>query len=60
MGLASDPMAVVDNNFKVHGMKGLRVVDASVFADIPGLFIMLPTLMVSEKAKEQIIKEYKS
>jgi choline dehydrogenase len=60
MGLASDPMAVVDSNFKVHGMKGLRVVDASVFSDIPGLFIMLPTLMVSEKAKEQIVKEHKS
>lgn len=60
MGLSTDPMAVVDNNFKVHGTKGLRVVDASVFADIPGLFIMLPTLMVSEKAKEQILKEYKS
>lgn len=59
MGLASDPTAVVDSNFKVHGMQNLRIVDASVFSDIPGLFIMLPTLMVSEKAKEIITKEYK-
>jgi choline dehydrogenase len=59
MGLASDPMAVVDSQFRVHGLQGLRVVDASVYPDIPGLFIMLPTLMVSEKAKEMIIKQYK-
>lgn len=57
MGLASDPMAVVDENFKVHGIKGLRIVDASVFPDIPGLFIMLPTLMMSEKAKEIILED---
>ena len=57
MGLASDPMAVVDQNFKVHGFKNLRIVDASVFPDIPGLFIMLPTLMMSEKAKEIILND---
>ncbi len=57
MGLVSDPLAVVDENFKVHGIKGLRIVDASVFPDIPGLFIMLPTLMMSEKAKEIILEE---
>lgn len=59
MGSASDPMAVVDGQFRVHGVQNLRVVDASVFPDIPGLFIMLPTLMVSEKAKEVIVKQYK-
>ncbi len=58
MGLASDPMAVVDQNFKVHGLQNLRIVDASVFPDIPGLFIMLPTLMMSEKAKEIILQDY--
>ncbi|MBC7467113.1 MAG: GMC family oxidoreductase N-terminal domain-containing protein [Bdellovibrio sp.] len=58
MGLASDPMAVVDSNFKVHGVQGLRIVDASVYPDIPGLFIMLPTLMISEKAKNAILQEY--
>jgi choline dehydrogenase len=58
MGLASDPEAVVDSNFKVHGIQGLRIVDASVYPDIPGLFIMLPTLMISEKAKNIILQEY--
>ncbi len=60
MGLASDPMAVVDENFKVHGIQNLRIVDASVFPDIPGLFIMLPTLMMSEKAKELILEEQRT
>lgn len=60
MGLSNDPMAVVDNNFKVHGTENLRIVDASVFPDIPGLFIMLPTLMVSEKAKEVIIQDHRA
>lgn len=58
MGAANDPMAVVDSRFKVHGVKGLRIVDASVYPDIPGLFIMLPTLMISEKAKNTILEEY--
>lgn len=58
MGNANDPMAVVDERFRVHGFKNLRVVDASVFPDIPGLFIMLPTLMMSEKAKELILEDH--
>lgn len=58
MGLATDPSAVVDSKFRVHGVKNLRVVDASVYPDIPGLFIMLPTLIVSEKAKEVILADH--
>lgn len=59
MGLASDPMAVVDERFRVHGIRNLRIVDASVFPDIPGLFIMLPTLMMSERAFELIFEEHR-
>jgi choline dehydrogenase len=57
MGPASDPMAVVDSNFRVHGTKGLRVVDASVFPEIPGFFIVTPTYMISEKAADAIIAD---
>ncbi|KND00181.1 uncharacterized protein SPPG_04522 [Spizellomyces punctatus DAOM BR117] len=56
MGKASDPTAVVDNNFKVHGVNGLRIVDASVWPKIPGFFIATPTYMMSEKAAD-IIKQ---
>ncbi len=57
MGQASDPMAVVDSNFKVHGTQGLRIVDASVFHKIPGLFIVIPIYMIAEKASDVILKD---
>ncbi len=56
MGTASDPMAVVDSKFRVHGVKNLRVVDASVFPKIPGLFIVVPTYMIAEKASDVILR----
>ncbi len=57
MGPASDPLAVVDASFRVLGTRGLRVVDASVFPEIPGTFIALPTFMLSEKAAEVLLEE---
>ena len=55
MGPASDPLAVVDSRFRVHGLQGLRIVDASVFPKIPGLFIAAPIYMIAEKAYEAIL-----
>ena len=55
MGRAEDPAAVVDSDFRVHGARGLRVVDASVFPEIPGTFIALPTYMIAEKAADAIL-----
>jgi choline dehydrogenase len=52
MGPRSDPFAVVDSRFRVHGVRGLRVVDASVFPRIPGFFIVTPIYMISEKATD--------
>jgi choline dehydrogenase-like flavoprotein len=57
MGPASDPMAVVDSQFKVHGTSNLRIVDASVFPRIPGLFIVLSVFMIAEKASEDILRD---
>jgi choline dehydrogenase len=54
MGPASDPLAVVDSAFRVHGTRGLRVVDASVFPRIPGFFPLAPIFMISEKASDVI------
>jgi choline dehydrogenase-like flavoprotein len=45
---------VLDGNFKVHGTEGLRVVDASVFPRVPGLFIVSAVYMVAEKAADVI------
>lgn len=59
MGHANDEMAVVDSKFRVHGTKNLRIVDASVFPKIPGMFILAPTYMISEKASEDIIRKWR-
>ncbi len=56
MGAASDASAVVDSEFRVIGAAHLRVVDASVFPEIPGTFIALPTYMVAEKAADAILR----
>jgi choline dehydrogenase len=50
MGPAADPMAVVDARLRVHGIKGLRVVDASVMPTITSGNTNSPTLMVAERA----------
>lgn len=57
MGVSSDPMAVVDSEFRVFGTSHLRVVDASIFPKIPGFFIVSAIYMVSEKASEIIHEE---
>jgi choline dehydrogenase len=57
MGPATDRRAVVDSRFRVHGTKGLRVVDASVFPFIPGFFIVTPIYMISEKATDVLLAE---
>ncbi|MCT2184142.1 GMC oxidoreductase [Brevibacterium casei] len=59
IGTDDDPMAVLDGDLRVRGVEGLRVVDASVFPDIPGFFIASAVYMVSEKASDQIIAEYR-
>ena len=46
---------VVDPKSRVYGVQGLRVVDASIFPKIPGMYIALPIYMVSEKAADVII-----
>jgi choline dehydrogenase-like flavoprotein len=52
-----DKCAVIDSKFKVHGVKNLRIVDASVFPRIPGYFILAPIFMVSEKAADTLLED---
>ncbi|QQX86984.1 choline dehydrogenase [Cupriavidus necator] len=54
MGDATDPMAVVDNQGRVHGLSGLRVVDASVMPKIITGNLNAPTIMMAEKLADVI------
>ncbi|MCB9147291.1 MAG: GMC family oxidoreductase [Caldilineaceae bacterium] len=56
MGAPDDALAVVDSQCKVYGTTNLRIVDASVFPKIPGLFIVLPLFILAEKASAEILQ----
>jgi choline dehydrogenase len=54
--MGTDDMAVVDpTSMKVHGVEGLRVVDASVFPYVTNGNLYAPTMMVAEKAADLIL-----
>lgn len=55
IGPRSDPNAVLDSNFNVYGTSNLRVVDASAFPKIPGMFIVTSVYMLGEKAADVIL-----
>ena len=54
MGVDSDPMAVLDDQLRVRGVTGLRVIDASVMPEVPGGNTNAPTIMVAEKGSDLI------
>jgi choline dehydrogenase len=55
--MGTDDMAVVDpQTMKVHGIKGLRVVDASVMPYVPNGNIYAPVMMIAEKAADLILE----
>lgn len=51
---------VLDSNFQVHGVTGLRVVDASIFPKIPGFFIVSSIYIAAEKAADVIHESSKT
>lgn len=57
IGADDDKTAVLDSKFRVRGVQGLRVVDASIFPKIPGYYIAVPIYMASEKAAEVILED---
>jgi 4-pyridoxate dehydrogenase len=56
MGTANDPLAVVDAELRVRGVKNLRVVDASVMPNLIGGNINAPVMMIAERTADLIRK----
>jgi len=58
MGPATDPDAVVDPQGRVHGIDGLRVVDASVMPVVTNGNTNAPTIMIAEKLSDAILESH--
>lgn len=54
MGGSKDPKAVVDIDGRVRGVTGLRVVDASIWPDVPSVATAFPTMMLAERIASTI------
>ncbi|WP_175783215.1 GMC family oxidoreductase [Burkholderia anthina] len=57
MGVASDPLAVVDARLRVYGTRGLRVVDCSIMPTLVSGNTNVPIVMVAEKASDMILED---
>jgi choline dehydrogenase len=53
--MGSDPMAVVDDQLRVHGMQGLRVADASIMPTLTSGNTNAPSIMIGEKASRLVL-----
>lgn len=55
MGPITDRIAILDSKLVVHGLQGLRVIEASIMPKIPSLSTNVAAIMIAERG---IIKEY--
>ena len=55
--MGNDPMAVVDNELKVHGIKQLRIADASIMPTLTSGNTNAPCIMIGEKCASMVLKD---
>ena len=55
MGPRTDPTAVVDDQLRVHGLEGLRVIDASIMPTMLSANLNAATIMIGEKGSDLIL-----
>ncbi len=56
MAPATDPSGVVDDQLRVHGLEGLRVIDASIMPTMPSANLNASTMMIAEKAADLLLE----
>lgn len=57
--MGHDPLAVVDDRLRVHGLQGLRVIDSSIFPDMPATNTNIPTIVTAEKGADMVLEDAK-
>ena len=57
MGPINDPMAVVDDQLKVHGIDNLRVIDASIMPTMISANLNAGVLMIAEKGADLVLEK---
>ncbi len=55
--MGSGPADVVDDELRVHGMQGLRVIDSSIFPSMPATNTNIPTVAVAEKGASMVLAD---